>query len=156
MSWLTGAELVVGLVLLLCAFSLMMLFLRRRWLSARGGVFDCDVRPADSEGATGWITGMARYDGDFLEWYRVFSISFRPKVVLPRAQSRLVARREAQGSELEALSQGASILRLTTVDAAGAPSVWELAASRGSLVGLMSWLEASPPGGATYWEHFSS
>ncbi len=155
MSWLAGAEVVVGLVLLVCALSLMMLFLRRRWLSSRGGVFDCDLRPADSEGATGWMTGMARYDGNFLEWYRVFSISFRPKVVFPRAHSRLVGRREAQGTELEALSQDATILRLATNDAAEAQSAWELATSRGSLVGLLSWFEASPPGGATYWEHFS-
>ena len=79
-------------------------------------------------------------------------------VLLEKPFTATAAEAIGDGRRFEATVLAARALLVTrgeqANDAAEAQSAWELATSRGSLVGLLSWFEASPPGGATYWEHF--
>lgn len=68
---------VCGLVVALVVVGLFVFGLRRRLIQRSGGTFDCSLRwdvpeKTDTNGK-GWGYGVARYNGDRIEWYRVFS-----------------------------------------------------------------------------------
>jgi hypothetical protein len=115
---------------------------RRRWLSRQGGLFDCSLRLSTKTPGAGWALGVARYSGDNLEWFRVFSPSLRPRVIFPRSSTRVGAQRDPDAIESVALSFEQRILGMELADGHS----WELAMSTASLTGLLSWLESSPPG----------
>jgi hypothetical protein len=146
------ALLVGGLVVALVVIGLFVFGLRRRLIQRSGGTFDCSLRwniPADappgSAGGTpsgkGWVYGVARYSGDRIEWFRVFSYAPRPRRVLERSAIEVVARRTPEGEEELALLSDAIVLgclhRGTRL---------ELAMSEDALTGFLAWLEAAPPG----------
>jgi uncharacterized protein DUF2550 len=96
---------------------------------------------ADPDHGKGWVFGIARYSGDRVEWFRVFSYSPRPRRVLQRGRIRVIGRREPAGQEELALLAGAVILVCEHADAR-----IELALSDDALTGFLAWLEAAPPG----------
>ncbi|SDN19700.1 DUF2550 domain-containing protein [Actinacidiphila guanduensis] len=136
---------VVGAVLVVAVAGLFLFGLRRRLIQRPGGTFDCSLRPAPADeadaGGKGWVYGVARYSGDRLEWFRVFSYAFRPRRVLERPAIEVLGRRLPQGSEELALLSDAVVLsclhRGTRL---------ELAMSDDALTGFLAWLEAAPPG----------
>lgn len=149
MGWLRVAELAGVLALALVLTPLVGLWVRRRWLSAKGGVFDCALRLKQSGPGAGWATGVARYEGDVLQWFRIFSFSWRPRVELRRDQTIALGRRSPDPAEAIVLFGEDQIVRLQ-VARSGTEQVQELAMTPQSVTGLMSWLEAAPPGGETY------
>lgn len=85
--------------------------------------------------------GVARYSGDQVSWFRVFSYAPRPRRVLERSAIEVLERRMPEGEEELALLSDAVIqgcmhrgIRL------------ELAMSEDALTGFLAWLEAAPPG----------
>ncbi|MFI1578588.1 DUF2550 domain-containing protein [Embleya sp. NPDC020630] len=96
---------------------------------------------ADPDHGKGWVFGIARYSGDRIEWFRVFSYAPRPRRVLQRAGIHVIGRREPAGQEELALLAGAVIL---VCEHAG--DRIELALSDDALTGFLAWLEAAPPG----------
>lgn len=115
---------------------------RRRWLSRQGGLFDCSLRLTDKTPGAGWALGVARYSGDNLEWFRVFSPSLRPRLIFPRSVTRAGEQREPDAIESVVLSDNQRIVGLESANG----EVWELSMSIASLTGLLSWLESAPPG----------
>lgn len=80
---------VCGIVVALVVVGLFVFGLRRRLIQRSGGTFDCSLRwdvpeKTDTSGK-GWSYGVARYNGDRVEWYRVFSYAYRPRRILERA-----------------------------------------------------------------------
>ncbi|HNV12042.1 MAG TPA: DUF2550 domain-containing protein [Propionibacteriaceae bacterium] len=149
MGWLLASELVAAILLACLILPLVGLFVRRRWLSSRGGVFDCGLRLNDTTPGAGWAIGMARYQADTLEWYRIFAVSLRPHLVLRRDHTVSLGRRTPDAVEAVVLFSDHQIIRLESSEG-GRQKVWELAMPAGSVTGLMSWLEAAPPGGNRY------
>ncbi len=139
LGWAEWTALVVALMLLI---PVVFLASRRRWLSRQGGVFDCSLRLPKSTPGTRWALGVARYSGDNLEWFRVFSPSLRPKVIFPRSISHAGSQRDPDPIEAVVLTNEQRIVDLRLNDGTS----WELAMSTASLTGLLSWLESSPPG----------
>ena len=133
----------VAAAVLLVLVALALLVLRRRFLSRRGGTFDCSMRlrPAAANPRTGqgWTLGIARYSGDILEWYRVFTYSLRPKRVLGRRELQVVDRREPEGAEVFSLLA----VPWWSVRGEGAPV--EFAMGEDALTGFLSWLEVLRP-----------
>ncbi|MEY9848384.1 DUF2550 domain-containing protein [Streptacidiphilus sp. MAP5-3] len=134
-------------VLLVCLLGLGAFAVRRRLIQRPGGTFDCSARlnapsaeGTEAEGK-GWIFGIARYNNDSVEWFRVFSYAPRPRRVLERSQIEVLERRTPAGQEELALLSGAVVLVCTH---AGEPL--ELAMSEDALTGFLAWLEAAPPG----------
>ncbi|CAM5445084.1 hypothetical protein SGLAM104S_02197 [Streptomyces glaucescens] len=80
---------VCGIVVALVVLGLFVFGLRRRLIQRSGGTFDCSLRwDAPEQGDTsgkGWAYGVARYNGDRVEWFRVFSYAPRPRRVLERS-----------------------------------------------------------------------
>ncbi|MEU8587891.1 DUF2550 domain-containing protein [Streptomyces sp. NPDC048664] len=136
---------VCGIVVVLAAVALFVFGLRRRLIQRSGGTFDCslrwDVTESADAGGKGWSYGVARYNGDRVEWYRVFSYAPRPRRQLERSAIEVSGRREAEGEEELALLSDAVIL---TCRHRG--TRLELAMSEDALTGFLAWLEAAPPG----------
>jgi hypothetical protein len=77
-AWLLDAA---GALLLLALLYGIALVVRRRWISRDGGTFEFSVRVRSERAGRGWVLGVGRYSGDHLEWFRIFSLSPRPKRV---------------------------------------------------------------------------
>jgi len=141
---LIGVVDVLAALVAIGLIALGLLVLRRRFISRRGGTFDCSMRlrpAANPRTGQGWTLGIARYSGDTLEWYRVFSYALRPKRVLGRRELQVVDRRDPQGAEVFSLLSGAVVVRCV-----GAGGPVEFAMNEDTLTGFLSWVESSPPG----------
>ncbi len=128
----------VGAVL---ALALAWLFLRRRWLSRTGGTFACSRRRDLSTPGSRWVLGVARYREHELQWFPAVSMSLWPTQRFDRAHVRAGDQRRPLPEEAGPLYQSQRVLRLD-----GPSGGVELAMDAGSLTGLLSWLEAAPPG----------
>ncbi|MFE6284494.1 DUF2550 domain-containing protein [Streptomyces sp. NPDC057877] len=135
---------VCGSVVALVVLGLFVFGLRRRLIQRSGGTFDCSLRweaPEQDDTGKGWAYGVARYNGDRVEWFRVFSYAPRPRRTLERSAIEVAGRRHPEGEEELALLSDAVILtclhRGTRL---------ELAMSEDALTGFLAWLEAAPPG----------
>jgi hypothetical protein len=136
---------VCAIVVALVVVGLFVFGLRRRLLQRSGGTFDCSLRWGVAEepdtSGKGWSYGVARYNGDRVEWFRVFSYAPRPRRLLERACIEVAGRRLPEGEEELALLSDAVILTCLHQDARV-----ELAMSEDALTGFLAWLEAAPPG----------
>lgn len=144
MDWLALSEALAVVVLIALAVPVILLYSRRRWLSRQGGMFDCNLRLSSSTPGTGWVLGVARYEGEYLEWFRAVSLSFRPRVRFERRTTAVVGQRVPEPAERLVLYHDQSVVILE--ERAGRQVVRELAMSPESATGLLSWLEAAPPG----------
>jgi len=143
-DWFGAVEIVV-LLIVGGVLALLLLALRRRWLARQGGAFECSARLRDASPSRGWSLGMARYNGEMLEWFRFFSFSYRPRISLRRTEVRVVDSRDPDPVEASALYDGQRVVRLADRAESMRPP-WELAMDSDSLTGLLSWLESAPPG----------
>ncbi|NLT31427.1 MAG: DUF2550 domain-containing protein [Propionibacterium sp.] len=141
MEWFGVVMIGVLVALIVVATPLVWLFARRRWLSRSGGLFDCAVRSVDAAASPGWVLAAARYSGEYLEVFRIFSLSFRPKWQFRRRMVDIVGQREPDADEAVVLFEGQRIARLQSTE-----QEWDIALDPQSLTGLLSWLEAAPPG----------
>lgn len=137
-SW-TVTALVVIVIGLLTPLAWMVA--RRRWLSTRGWTFDCSLRQPDALPGRGWMLGVARYSGETVEWYRVYSWSLVPRVRLTRGATHVSSTREPEASEAGLLYEDQRIAEL-----AGVHEGVCLAMSRQDMTAFLSWMEAALPG----------
>ncbi|MFC5721350.1 DUF2550 domain-containing protein [Streptomyces gamaensis] len=140
------ALLVSGIVVLLVVLGLFVFGLRRRLIQRSGGTFDCSLRwnvpeEAPEPPGKGWVYGVARYNSDRVEWFRVFSYAPRPRRILERGRIEVLGRRAPAGDEELALLSDAIVLVC-----AHRGTRLELAMSEDALTGFLAWLEAAPPG----------
>ena len=131
----------VGLVLLLVIGYGIALVVRRRVVARDGGTFELSHRVRSSKAGRGWLLGVGRYSGERLEWFRIFSLSPRPKAAWPRDAMTYVGRRAPEGVEQMSLYPGHVVIVCDTPD-----GEVELAMGADSLTGFQAWLEARPPG----------
>lgn len=132
---------IAGILLLLALLYGLALVVRRRLLSRNGGTFELSYRVRTDRPGRGWVLGLGRYSGERLEWFRVFSLSPRPKRSWVRESLTFDGRREPLGAEQMSLYPDHLVIHCQTAD-----GEVELAMSAGSLTGFQSWLEARPPG----------
>ncbi|MCB5177831.1 DUF2550 domain-containing protein [Streptomyces antimicrobicus] len=137
--------LLAGVAVALLVIGLFVFGLRRRLIQRSGGTFDCSLRWGVAEApdlsGKGWVYGVARYSGDRIEWFRIFSYSPRPRRLLERSSIEVVSRRAPEGEEELALLSDAVVLGCLHEG-----TRLELAMSEDALTGFLAWLEAAPPG----------
>jgi Protein of unknown function (DUF2550) len=147
MAWWQTVLDSLGVLVLIPVAAFVYLFARRRLLSRDGGTFECSVRmhPPPSRSASssahGWTLGLGRYEGDEIQWFRVFSFSFRPKYVFTRALT-VVGRRTPSRVEAFSLYSGHVVVSVRLESG----KTVELAMSESALTGFLAWTEAAPPG----------
>lgn len=139
-GWLGVLE-ILGLLLVLAVLVLLLLAARRRWLARSGGTFECSLRLRTTTPGAGWVLGVGRYHAGRLEWFRFFSFAVRPRETFPRNAVRVVDSRDPDAIEAVSLTTESRILALEV-----GPETRELAMSEDSVLGLLAWLEAAPPG----------
>ena len=125
----------------LAVLLLVAVYVRRRGLHAAGGAVELSLRLKRPGHGRGWVNGVGRFVGDELRWYRVFSLSLRPRRVLSRRDLEVLQCRAPTGAEHLALLSGAVVMECTT---GGRPV--ELAMQPSAVTGFLAWLEAGPPG----------
>lgn len=141
MTW--GVVGIVMFVTLLVAMPFIALYLRRRWLSSQGGLFDCAYRITEGVPGSGWVLGLARYRGDRLEWFRAFSLGLRPSVSLRRATTAYLHQRPANGMEQVVLFEDSHVILVRDRESRRELT---LAMDGDTTMGLITWLESAPPG----------
>lgn len=132
---------IIGAVVGLFGLGLLSLYLRRVVLQRGGGTIDLSLRLKDVTPGRGWVLGVGRFEGDNLAWYRVFSLSPRPRRRLRRRDLTVLERRQPRSEEHRALPPQTVVLRLSA-----RTGEVELAMSRSAMTGVLAWLEATPPG----------
>ena len=132
---------VLLLVLLLLLVVVLAGLVRRVGLQRAGGTVELSLRLKCPGHGRGWVNGVGRFVGDELRWYRVFSLSPRPRRRYSRRDLEVLRRRDPSGAEHRALLEGAVVMECTSD---GRPV--ELAISRSTATGFLAWLEATPPG----------
>ena len=114
---------------------------RRRALARGGGTVELSLRLRHRSNGRGWVLGVGRFDGDRLQWYRVFSLAMRPRRTLTRRDRSVGAQREPMGGERLALLSGAIVMECRS-----STGPVELAMGDSAVTGFLAWLEATPPG----------
>ncbi|SDT37716.1 DUF2550 domain-containing protein [Microlunatus soli] len=166
-GWLSALE-VIGVILVLLGLCLVGLAVRRRWLARNGGTFECSMsRHVVSAAAVGnkptsdssssddttpsprWVLGVARYSGENFEWFRFFSLAWWPKYTFLRSQVSVLDHRLPAPSEAVALYADQEIVTVS-IGTGDRTERRQLAMTPESLTGMMSWLEAAPPGIGRY------
>lgn len=136
--WLSGAVLVGG-CLLIVAFVLSSIFIRRRLIARGKPLTVCALR---DPGETRWRFGLVRYRSTGLEWFTLTGIWVRPARRWERNLLQFGAGRPMEtGERPEILVDGA-----IKVDCRYREARFEIALAQAEYTALRSWLEASPPG----------
>ena len=134
----------IGVLLLLVLLYGVALVVRRRWITRNGGTFELSHRVLSADKGRpgrGWVLGLGRYSGGVLEFFRIFSLSPRPRHVLARADLVYDGQREPSGAEAHSLYAGHVV-----VTCHSSSGVFELAMDPEAVTGFLSWMEAAPPG----------
>ena len=128
-GWMIAMIVAVTLVLLAGGF-----LVRLRYLAGQVGSFECAMR---TPGTQRWLSGVASFRFDSLEWYRLMSLSMRPSRVWRRLDLELSAarRRREQGRVVE----------VHCVDATRSPDGFDLAMMEDSHSALVAWVESAAP-----------
>jgi hypothetical protein len=133
-------ELLLGVVVLVLV-PFLAVSLRRRLLAREGGAIEVSLRLKDRRHGGGWVLGVGRYAGDDLQWFRVFSLSPRPRRTLSRRDLKVQYRRQPKGPESLALLKGVEVIELVSTT-----GPVQIALDPSALTGFLAWLEARPPG----------
>lgn len=143
-GWLLVLD-VLGILLALLLSAGVGLVVRRRLIARHGGTFEMSLRATTAPVGRGWVLGLGRYTGDSLEWFRIFSLSLRPKVVWRRDEITYERRRAPEGAEQLSLYADHVVVECVTPQ-----GHTELAMTESSVTGFQSWVESGPPG--TNWD----
>jgi hypothetical protein len=131
-AWLFAAFLVI---LILAAAGIAA---RRFLLERGGGTVECGLRKENGS----WRLGVASYQREELCWFGALGLTMRPDEVFPRRDLTVVSRRLPSDAEAASLGPG----RIVVECKLGEAGTVELALGEEALTGLLSWLEAAPPG----------
>jgi len=134
----------IGIGVLIVLLALATLFFRRAAITRGGGTIDVSLRLTTLVSGRGWAHGLARFAGDDLRWYRVFSFSPRPRRVLSRRDLAVQGRRQPDGVERLTMPEDWVVVRC-----ADRRSSVEIAMAASTLTGFLSWVEAVPPGSSS-------
>jgi len=87
---------------------------------------------------------VASYQREELNWFGALGLTMRPDVVFPRRDLTVVSRRLPTDAEAASLGPGMVVVECRVGEDTG--GTIELALGEEALTGLLSWLEAAPPG----------
>jgi hypothetical protein len=135
----------IGIGILVLLLTLALLFIRRGIIAQGGGTIELSLRLSTLIPGRGWSSGLGRFAGDELRWFRMFSFAWRPRRVLSRRGLAVDNRRQPDGPERLVLPADWVVLRCT-----GHRAPIEIAMAQTTLAGFMSWIEAAPPGEMTH------
>jgi hypothetical protein len=128
----------IGLVVLLVLLA--GVFIRREVFARARGMVELYLRLHTRVDGRGWASGFAQFRGDELRWYRMFSLSWRPRRSLYRRGLVVVSRRAPTADEALLVPADWIVLRCVS-----AQEPVEIAMPMHTVTGFLSWLEAAAP-----------
>ena len=131
----------IGVVVLFLLVVLGLLFARRGVISRGRGTIELSLRLSTRMAGRGWSSGLGRFAGDELRWYRIFSFAARPRRVLVRRGLVVEGRRAPDGAERLVLPADWLVISCSNHSAP-----IEIAMPQSTVNGFLSWIEAAPPG----------
>jgi hypothetical protein len=131
----------IGIGVLAVLLLLAALFVRREAIGRRGGTIEMSLRISSAVAGRGWSPGVARFVGDEMRWYRVFSLAPGPRRKLSRLSLSIQERRAPGANERLVLPADWVVVRCGTER-----EPVEIAMARTTLTGFMSWVEAGSAG----------
>ncbi len=126
----------------LLIFALCLVGVRRFNLRRALGTADASICTAGNS----WQMGVCRYQDNDLEWFRLASLSLRPKHKFKRSSLELLGRRKPSEAEAVKVQPDVVIVELRYEG----QELW-LAMKFDAYTGLSSWLEAGPVIGVGTW-----
>jgi len=126
----------------LLVFTLCLVGVRRFNLRRALGTVDASICTVGNS----WRMGVCRYQDSELEWFRLLSLSFRPKHSFRRSSLELLGRRKPTEEELTRLQPDVVVVELQHEGQS-----FMLAMRFDAYAGLSSWLEAGPVVGVGTW-----
>jgi len=126
----------------LLIFALCLVGVRRFNLRRALGTVDASICTAGNS----WRMGVCRYQDSELEWFRLLSLSFRPRHSFRRSSLELLGRRKPTEEELTRLQPDVVVVELQHEGQS-----FMLAMRFDAYAGLSSWLEAGPVVGVGTW-----
>ncbi|AXE38710.1 DUF2550 domain-containing protein [Acidipropionibacterium virtanenii] len=136
-------------VVVVVALAMLWLVVRHQLLLRRRGVFVCAFRTLGGARAGRWMLGVAQYASGTFRWYRPIKPLMSPSIILRRGGMEMIEHHRPTGSDGVPFIASQVVVTLRT-PLPGRISRCQLAVDPGVLTGLMSWLEAGPPGGLDY------
>jgi hypothetical protein len=136
---------VFGALLVLFGLVIGGFVIRRHLLARSAATFDCSLRKNLERKPSGWMLGVARYEEDRLEWFRIFTLDPRPGLVLQRSRLDLLEWRPPSAREIDSILPGSVIVRCSYDR-----DTLELAMTESDYTGFSTWLESAPPGIAPF------
>ncbi|MDI1459671.1 DUF2550 domain-containing protein [Catellatospora sp. KI3] len=130
----------VAIILVVALALLAFLFVRREIFARRHGTVELYLRLRQRPGGRGWAPGFAQFRGDDLRWYRMFSLSPRPRRKLSRRDLAVVSRRPPTQDEAVLVPADWVVLQC-----ADSRTTVEIAMPLHTVTGFLSWLEAAAP-----------
>ncbi len=91
------------------------------------------------------MLGVARYEEDRLEWFRIFTLDPRPGQVLQRARLALIEGRQPTDDEIDSILPESVVARCSYDQ-----EIFELAMTPSDYTGFTTWLQSAPPGIAPF------
>ena len=134
-AWLFAAFLVLAVL------AAVLIAARRFLLERGGGTVECGLRKGNGP----WRLGVASYQREELCWYGALGLTMRPDEVFPRRDLTVVSRRLPTDAEAASLGPGMVVVECRVGEDTPGGTI-ELALGEEALTGLLSWLEAAPPG----------
>ena len=150
LSTLAMDAVIIGLIVCCAVIYMIWLLVRHRVLMRRRGAFLCVLRVMGGPKPGGWMIGTARYADGTFEWYRAIDPRPVPAIVLRRGGLVMVEHRPPNVNDSLALASDAYGIVTLQTGRKGKSSVCQIVVDPGVVTGLMSWLEAAPPGGVEY------
>ncbi|MFH5877979.1 DUF2550 domain-containing protein [Arthrobacter sp. NA-172] len=126
----------------LLIFILCLVGVRRFNLRRALGTVDASICTAGNS----WRMGVCRYQDSELEWFRLLSLSFRPRHSFRRSSLELLGRRKPTEEERTSLQPDVVVVELLHEGQS-----FMLAMRFDAYAGLSSWLEAGPVVGVGTW-----
>jgi hypothetical protein len=132
----------IATVFALLIFTLCLFGVRRFNLRRALGTVDASICTAGKS----WQMGVCRYQDNDLEWFRLASLSLRPKHKFKRSSLELLGRRKPTEAEAVKVQPDVVIVELRYEG-----QDLRLAMKFDAYTGLSSWLEAGPVIGVGTW-----
>lgn len=138
-----GAPFVIIAALFLLIVLFVCLFVLRRFQLRRAlGTVDASICLADNR----WRMGVCRYQDKDLEWFRLISLSPRPRFTFRRSTLEVLGRRHPTEAERPLVQPDVVIVSLRYEG-----QEFQMAMKFDAYAGLSSWLEAGPVVGVGTW-----
>ncbi|MDO5076596.1 DUF2550 domain-containing protein [Corynebacterium sp.] len=97
------------------------------------------LRSMPAQGAHGWRHGLIRYNGAYVEYYKLRSLSPVANIAIDRQHTNLIHSRQPTSHESEFMEPGTKIVDILVGD-----TEFEIAMDSRSEMAFTAWLESAP------------